>query len=102
MIERYVTISNFRSIGHDKNEIFELNYLMDKDSSYGGLVTLIGENNSGKSKILEEVLQFCNSGLKNVKSLILENIEFENLGTTIALQEVDAITSEPHMGEAVQ
>ena len=62
----------------------------------------MGPNNSGKSKILEEVFQFCNSGQKNVNSLILENIEFENLGTTIALQEVDAITLEPHMGEAVQ
>jgi ABC-type cobalamin/Fe3+-siderophores transport system ATPase subunit len=66
------------------------------------VTVFVGPNNSGKSKILEEVFQFCNSGQKNVNSLILENIEFENLGTTIALQEVDAITLEPHMGEAVQ
>ncbi len=58
MIERYVTIKNFRSIGNDKREFFELNYLMNPDGSYGGLVTLIGENNSGKSNFLDALKAF--------------------------------------------
>ncbi|BCR36669.1 AAA family ATPase [Mariniplasma anaerobium] len=58
MIERLVTISNFRSIGNEQKESFELNYLMDNEGSYGGLVTLIGENNSGKSNFLDALKAF--------------------------------------------
>ena len=65
------------------------------------VTVFVGPNNSGKSKILEEVFQFCNSGQKNVNSLILEDIEFESFGAAIASQEVEAITLKPNMGEAV-
>ncbi len=65
MIERYITISSFRSIGDNKKEVFELNYLMDKDGSYGGLVTLIGENNSGKSNFLDALKAFQNRKFSN-------------------------------------
>lgn len=60
MIERYLTIKNFRSIGNEKREIMELNYLMNNEGSYGGLVTLIGENNSGKSNFLDALKSFQN------------------------------------------
>ncbi len=66
------------------------------------VTVFVGPNNSGKSKILEEVFQFCNSGQKNANSLILENIEFEDFDAAKASQEVEAITLKPHMGEAVQ
>jgi AAA15 family ATPase/GTPase len=58
MIERYFTIKNFRSVGIHELQHFDLNYLLNNSDSYGGLVTIIGENNSGKSNVLEAIKAF--------------------------------------------
>lgn len=73
MIERYFTIKNFRSIGTDEVQHFDLNYLTNNADSYGGLVTLIGENNSGKSNVLGALKVFGS------RSFSKNDIPFHNL-----------------------
>lgn len=58
MIERYFEISNYRSIGVLSKERIELNCILDSKKKMGGVVTLIGENNSGKSNYLDAVRYF--------------------------------------------
>lgn len=65
------------------------------------VTVFVGPNNSGKSKVLEEIFQYSNSGQKNTNSLIIEDLEFEDLGIDIASQEIEAITLKPDIGEAV-
>ncbi len=40
----------------------------------------VGPNNSGKSKILQEIQQFCQNGQESVNNVLLENIEFNGVG----------------------
>jgi predicted ATP-dependent endonuclease of OLD family len=53
MIQRYVKIKNFRNIGNNAYQKFELNAIPDSKNKLGGLVTLIGMNNTGKSNYLD-------------------------------------------------
>jgi predicted ATPase len=73
MIERYFTIKNFRSIGVDEPQHFDLSYLMTNKGSYGGVVTIIGENNSGKSNVLAALKAFGS------KSFTTNDFPFHNL-----------------------
>ena len=58
MIERFIDITNFRSIGINVTTKLELNYVKSPSDKMGGLITLIGENNSGKSNFLEAIRAF--------------------------------------------
>jgi predicted ATPase len=58
MIERFIDITNFRSIGINETTKIELNYVKTISDKMGGLITLIGENNSGKSNFLEAIKAF--------------------------------------------
>jgi len=58
MIERFIDITNFRSIGINETTKIELNYVKSPIDKMGGLITLIGENNSGKSNYLEAIKAF--------------------------------------------
>lgn len=60
MLERYFEITNFRSIGTESSTKFEINNVVDKKNTMGGVVTLIGENNSGKSNYLDVIKCFGN------------------------------------------
>lgn len=55
MIERYFLIEDFRSIGLDGNASLSLNFSLSKEIKFGGIVTLIGENNVGKSNVLDAI-----------------------------------------------
>jgi AAA15 family ATPase/GTPase len=59
MKKRSLLIKNFKSI---KDEVLELNHVGSMDESMGGVITLIGPNNSGKSNILEALLSVTNNG----------------------------------------
>lgn len=63
MIERIVKIKNFRNIGNGEYCKLELNAINTKEQKMGGLVTLIGANNSGKSNILDALLFLSNKKL---------------------------------------
>jgi predicted ATPase len=41
------------------------------------ITVFVGPNNSGKSKILSEIQQFCSDGSRNVNNLIVDSIELE-------------------------
>jgi len=60
MIERTFAIKNFRNIGKNEYEKLEVNYALNPTDKMGGIVTLIGMNNSGKSNFLDAI-RFFNS-----------------------------------------
>lgn len=66
------------------------------------VTVFVGPNNSGKSKILREIQQFCSSGNKNKSDVIVESIEFEGFTSELAEKKVQGITLRPHVGEATQ
>jgi hypothetical protein len=41
------------------------------------ITVFVGPNNSGKSRVLSEIQQYCMSGTKNSNALIIDDIEFE-------------------------
>ena len=41
------------------------------------ITVFVGPNNSGKSKILSEIQQFCSSGNRNSNNLIIDSIELD-------------------------
>lgn len=43
------------------------------------ITVFVGPNNSGKSKILIEIEQFCTNGTINTNNLILQDIDFDSL-----------------------
>jgi ABC-type multidrug transport system ATPase subunit len=55
MIKRTFLVNNFKSI---KDEALELNHLSSMNESIGGVITLIGPNNSGKSNLLQALVSF--------------------------------------------
>lgn len=73
MSRRFLKIQNFRNIGVTKNlEEFQTLYLnntLNKDE-IGELIILIGENNVGKSNILDAVNVI--SPIENIKSIDLK------------------------------
>ncbi len=55
MAERSIVLDNYRDLGIDKPTSLVLNNSVDKDN-LGGLVVLVGPNNSGKSNVLSALL----------------------------------------------
>ncbi|PXW89132.1 AAA ATPase-like protein [Nitrosomonas sp. Nm84] len=51
------------------------------------ITIFVGPNNSGKSKVLSEIYQFCNNGRKNANNFIIDNIELNEIN----INEIDAI-----------
>jgi predicted ATPase len=43
------------------------------------ITVFVGPNNSGKSKVLQELHSCCSNGQRNMANVILEQIEFESL-----------------------
>src|SRR5574337_214191 len=65
------------------------------------ITVFVGPNNSGKSKILQELLGFCQGGQPNVNNVILDRLEFESASTDIAEGRVAAVTLRPRPNDAV-
>lgn len=64
MIERVLKIKNYRSIGNDDYVHFDLNAIGDPSYKFGGLITLIGMNNTGKSNFLDALSYLGGSRLE--------------------------------------
>ncbi|ERJ12291.1 AAA family ATPase [Haloplasma contractile] len=58
MIKRLFKFENFRTLGINEYEDLELTAIDNMDEGVGGLVVIIGLNNSGKSNIIEAINQF--------------------------------------------
>lgn len=66
------------------------------------VTVFVGPNNSGKSKALREIHQYCSSGNKNVNDVIIEDIVFSGLSPEEAEEKVRNVTLKPHANEAMQ
>lgn len=65
------------------------------------VTVFVGPNNSGKSKVLSEIEQYCRSGSKDASAVILDDLAFSGLSADKALQAVEHIKQEPNQGEAL-
>jgi ABC-type cobalamin/Fe3+-siderophores transport system ATPase subunit len=68
----------------------------------GGPITVfVGPNNSGKSKVLSEINEYCRSGQRNALSVILEELEFSGLDVAAAATAVEHLRVKPNPGESL-
>lgn len=63
------------------------------------VTVFVGPNNSGKSRILAEIEQYCRTGNGLVPSYILEALEFTGLKELEATQAVERLIQKPHAHE---
>ena len=65
------------------------------------ITVFVGPNNSGKSKILSEIQQFCTSGSKNTNNVIIDNIELEGIEESILDEKIQSLILDPNPGESI-
>lgn len=65
------------------------------------ITVFVGPNNSGKSKILAEIQQFCASGNRNVNNMLIESIELSPVAEEILDKKIEGVTLKPNPGEAL-
>lgn len=66
------------------------------------VTVFVGPNNSGKSKALREIHQYCTSGNKNANDVIIDEITFKGFSQETAEERVNKVTLKPHANEALQ
>lgn len=66
------------------------------------ITVFVGPNNSGKSKVLVEIEQFCQNGHRNANSLLVESIELNPIAEADLDAKIGNVTLEPNPGEAIQ
>jgi len=64
------------------------------------ITVFVGPNNSGKSKILTEIHQFCASGNRDVNNVIVENIELSSFTDEVLNEKIKGVTLKANPGEA--
>ncbi len=64
------------------------------------ITVFVGPNNSGKSKILTEIQQFCSSGNRNANNVIIDSIELSSFTDEILDKKIEGVTLKPNPGEA--
>lgn len=65
------------------------------------VTVFVGPNNSGKSKLLSEIHQFCSNGQKNVANVILEELIFRGFDEASAIELVSRLTLAPQRNEVL-
>ncbi len=65
------------------------------------VTVFVGPNNSGKSKVLEEIYRYCASGQKSTTDVILDQPEFENFSADVAEQKISHFALRPHASETL-
>lgn len=63
------------------------------------VTVFVGPNNSGKSKVLSEITQYCFLGTKHANAVILEHLAFTPSPGQEALQAIEHIRLSPAVGE---
>ena len=66
------------------------------------ITIFVGPNNSGKSKVLSEIHEFCVRGSANAADVILEEIEFDNCTAQLAEERASRVTLESRPGDVLQ
>lgn len=65
------------------------------------VTVFVGPNNSGKSRVLSEIAQYCQSGRKNAGSLLLDEITFLRLSREAAEQTIVHVKQQLNPGESL-
>jgi len=65
------------------------------------ITVFVGPNNSGKSKILSEIQQFCTNGNKNTNNVIIDSIELEGINESILDEKIQSLILEANSGEVI-
>lgn len=66
------------------------------------ITVFVGPNNSGKSKILTEIQQFCSSGTRNANNLIIDSIELSPIPDNSVQDKISSVKLKPNPGETIQ
>ena len=66
------------------------------------VTVFVGPNNSGKSKILSEIYQYCTTGERNISNVIVEQIRFETFSQESAEERIQNVTLRPRPNETLQ
>ncbi len=99
MARRYFEFKNFRNLGLDENNHNKIviNNSLEK-GKLGNLVILIGANNSGKSNVLDGILEYGNNKLNPNKDVTTLSFNKENKNPSVALVYED---DEVHIEEKI-
>jgi hypothetical protein len=65
------------------------------------VTVFVGPNNSGKSKVLSEIEQYCRSGQKNAGAVILEELTFVGFGLDEAARSIERVKLSPEPNDNV-
>ncbi|WP_460880518.1 ATP-dependent nuclease [Pontibacter rugosus] len=65
------------------------------------ITIFVGPNNSGKSRILKEINQFCSNGQYDQRNVIIESIELHKLEETLGEEILSHLVKEPLENEAL-
>lgn len=92
MSQRFLKIKNFKNIGitkgEDEYQTLYLNNGLHKDK-IGELIILIGENNVGKSNVLELNITEKGNARGNIFKKLCDNEKFKDKLSVIQLTEID-------------
>ena len=66
------------------------------------VTVFVGPNNSGKSKVLAEIDEFCVNGHVNITNKILHSLSFAGLVESQARDSINSLREEPAEGESLQ
>lgn len=72
-----------------------------EDIAVTPVTVFVGPNNSGKSKVLAEIQQYCSTGQKDATAVVLEDITFTGVSGESAENAIAHITLRPNPGEAL-
>lgn len=64
------------------------------------VTVFVGPNNSGKSRILQEIERYCRTGQKQANSLLLAELEFGGVPAAQAAKSIERLRQRPNPGEA--
>ncbi len=64
------------------------------------VTVFVGPNNSGKSRVLQEIERYCRSGTKDANALLLADLQFSGLDLPKATQSIERLRQPPNPGEA--
>lgn len=63
------------------------------------VTVFVGPNNSGKSRVLREIEQYCRTGQRDANALLLSELSFSGLPPDQAAQSIERLRQLPNPGE---
>ncbi len=65
------------------------------------VTVFVGPNNSGKSRVLQEIERYCRSGQKDATELMLADVAFAGLSSAQEVRSIERMRQPPNPGEAL-